>query len=161
MHLLAEQFVSWRWWLGFSKNGDQEQSNGTNFASYLANFLSVFTSVVYGEFCRSKKETDKQKKFFDNHLIFCWNRLLSEGKLNCWCRRKMKLGPTVASDDSNCAWRSVQKAPTLRAGRRSYTFQLSVSGQGASCQVQSTSTAVELRRISETRAPWGTQVLIR
>ncbi len=33
MHLLAERFIFWRWWSGFSETGSQGPSNGTNVAS--------------------------------------------------------------------------------------------------------------------------------
>ncbi len=35
------------WWWGFSERGSQDLSNGTHLTSYLANYLSVFTSTVY------------------------------------------------------------------------------------------------------------------
>ncbi len=47
MHLLAERFVYWRWWSGFSERGNQALFNGTNDAYSLANFFSFFTSIVY------------------------------------------------------------------------------------------------------------------
>ncbi len=47
-HLLARRFVSWGWWSGFSERWSQDLSNNTNAASWLANFYSVFTSVVCG-----------------------------------------------------------------------------------------------------------------
>jgi hypothetical protein len=47
MHLLAEWFVFWVWWSGFTERGSQDLSNGTNVASLLTNFFSVFTSIVY------------------------------------------------------------------------------------------------------------------
>jgi hypothetical protein len=49
MHLLAERFVLFFLGddTGFSERGSQGLSNGTNVASQLANFFSVFTSEVY------------------------------------------------------------------------------------------------------------------
>ncbi len=46
MHLQAELFVFWRWWLVFSER-ESRPSNGTNVAAYLSKSF-VFTSVVYG-----------------------------------------------------------------------------------------------------------------
>ncbi len=50
MRPLDEGFVFWKWWSGFHERGSEDLSNGTNVASWLANFLSVFTSIVYGKF---------------------------------------------------------------------------------------------------------------
>ncbi len=49
MHLLTEHLIFWGRWSVFSERGIQDQSYGTNVASNkLANFLSVFTPIVYG-----------------------------------------------------------------------------------------------------------------
>ncbi len=48
MHLLLEEFIFLGWWSGYSERGSQDQSDGNNVATYLANFASVFTSLVYG-----------------------------------------------------------------------------------------------------------------
>ncbi len=50
MHLLAERFILWAWWSGFSERGSEDLANGTDFSSYLASCYSVFTSIV----CTSK-----------------------------------------------------------------------------------------------------------
>ncbi len=47
MHLLAEWFILCRWRSGFAERS-QDLSNGTIGASWVANFSSVFASVVYG-----------------------------------------------------------------------------------------------------------------
>ncbi len=38
----------WGWWSRFSERASQDVSNGTNVASRLGNFTSVFSSIVYG-----------------------------------------------------------------------------------------------------------------
>ncbi len=71
MHLLAEWFVFWGWWSGFSERGSQDLSNVTNVASQLANFFSVFTSIVYG--------WDKAS------ISLRWSVFLAYSRISCSC----------------------------------------------------------------------------
>ncbi len=49
MHVLAERFVFWGWWFGFSERVSQDLSNCTNVGLWLAiYFFSLLTSIVYG-----------------------------------------------------------------------------------------------------------------
>ncbi len=46
-----KRFVFWGWWSWFSRRESQDHSIGPNVDSLLANFFSVFTSIVYESFC--------------------------------------------------------------------------------------------------------------
>ncbi len=46
IHLLAKRLMFWGWWW-ISCKRDSRPFNGTDFASWIANFFSFFTSAVY------------------------------------------------------------------------------------------------------------------
>ncbi len=58
----------WGWWSWFSERGSQDLSNGTDVASWLSNYLSVFTSIVYGPIA-----VDSLLGLHEFAFIFCFS----------------------------------------------------------------------------------------
>ncbi len=137
MHLLAERFVFWGWWLEFSERRSQGLSNGTNFASWHRQLFSVFTSIVYAlNWCRLSHFWSRFFMTFDIiHFCFIYsifsffarecNRILCRGRW--WTSRSWTSSRPGGTGRGACwtfeTWASsrssISPTPICRLGRTS------------------------------------------
>jgi hypothetical protein len=71
MHLLAEGFVFWGWWLVFSETGNQDLSNGINVAYWLVNFFCLHIYSLCS--CLSTPYNQPLPFIFCSVFFFSWH----------------------------------------------------------------------------------------